>query len=129
MVGHATPRGETEDEKKKKRESRFVSSETRANVVLRRRGRVYGMVSDPNISGGFSALRREVITVKSGFISHATSPKSATIKTPTTAGLFQTKGPGTQVSAKCTNYIFILSFTHTQACSFFLSLCCEDEAH
>lgn len=40
----------------------------------------YEMVSDPNISGGFSTLKREVITVKSRFISHASSQKSQTIK-------------------------------------------------
>lgn len=39
----------------------------------------YG-VSDRGISCGFSTLRHEVITGKSRLISHATSPKSPTIK-------------------------------------------------
>lgn len=34
---------------------------------------------EPNISGGFSTLRLDMITLMNGFISHATTPKSQTI--------------------------------------------------
>lgn len=40
----------------------------------------YGMVSHPNICGGFSTLRRGGTAVNSTFISHTTSPKSQTAK-------------------------------------------------
>lgn len=77
------------------------------------------MVSDPNISSGFSTSRREVITVKSRLISHATSHKSSRMKNTHDSRPFPTKVQKQHVGFKkfCGHSCW------------FLSLYCEDRAN